>query len=47
MPAVKVSSPNSSCALTRASSEINWPFKFVNPGSITIKLSKYKLFQLL
>ena len=45
IPAVKASSPNSSCALIKSSSEINWPFfKVVNPGSTTIKLSKYKTF---
>ena len=45
IPAVKASSPNSSCAFNNASSDINWPFfKVVNPGSTTIKLSKYNTF---
>ena len=42
IPAWKASSPNSSCALINCSSEINWPFlRVVNPGSTTMKLSKY------
>ena len=45
IPAENASSPNSSCALINASSDISWPFfKVVNPGSTTIKLSKYKTF---
>ena len=45
MPAVKDSSPNSSCAFIYSSSEISWFFlNFVSPGSVTIKLSKYKTF---
>ena len=41
IPAVKALSPNSLWYLINSSSVINWCFfKLVNPGSITIKLSK-------
>ena len=34
IPAVKASSPNSSCALSKPSSDINWPFsKALKPGT--------------
>ena len=45
IPAVNPSSPYFSCAFAYSSSVSSWPFlSSVRPGSITIKLSKYKIF---